>query len=145
MNLTFRLNRIILGETMLVPRKILQLTTRLEVIKPRLVDLPEPNTVRIHSVRSSRNIVEAGPNAPQLKRLIQYPYTQETVRPMAGKPWRQPLEARMAPEPVGQVVRAAFRDGARPSWPKVTRDSIGLPRRLRPSIDEWIAEGGHHE
>jgi hypothetical protein len=145
MNLTFRLHRIILGETMLVPRKILQSTARLEVIKPRLVKLPEPKTVRIHSVRSTRNIVEAGPNAPQLKRLIQYPYTQETVRPRAGKPWRQPLEARMAPDPFGQAVRAAFRDCERPSWPKVTRDSFGLPRRVRPSIDEWIAEGEKHE
>jgi hypothetical protein len=145
MNLTFRLNRIILGETMLVPRKILQRTTRLEVIKPRLVDLPEPKSVRIHSVRSTRNTVEAGPNAPQLKRLIQYPYTQETVRPKAGKPWRQPLEARMAPDPFGQAVRAAFRDAERPSWPKATREEIGLPPRLRPTIDEWIAQGGHHE
>jgi hypothetical protein len=144
MNLTFRLNRIILGETVLFPRKILQLTTRLEVIKPRLANLPEPKSVRIHSVRSTRNIVEAGPNAPQLKRLIQYPYTQETVRPKAGKPWRQPLEARMAPDPFGQAVRAAFRDAERPSWPKATRESIGLERPPRPTIDEWIAQGGQH-
>ena len=145
MNLTFRLHRTILGETMLVPRKILQRTTRLEVIKPRKVDLPEPKAARLHSVRSTRNIVEAGPNAPQLKRLIQYPYAQETVRPRKGKPWRQPLEARTGPEPVGKVVRAAFRNGEKPTWPKVTRDLVGLPLRPRPSIEEWISQGGRNE
>lgn len=139
MNLTFRLNRLILGESMLVPREIVKRTERLEVVKPRLVQGREPRDVRTHEIRASRNVVEAGPNAPQLKRLIQHPYTQELSRPKAGKPWRQPLEPPMSLEPFGSGVRAAFEEGERPRWPKVTRDRVGLPHRERPSLAEYLA------
>ena len=142
MNLTFRLNRTILGESMLVPREIVKRTERLDVVKPRRVSLPDPREVRTHSVRSSRKIVEAGPNAPQLKRLIQHPYAQEVVRPRAGEPLRSPLERRMAPEPFGAEVRAAFEEGERPRWPRATREVVGFTQRRRLSVDEYLAGEG---
>ena len=144
MNLTFRLNRTILGESMLVPREIVKRTERLDVVKPRKVKLPDPREVRTHSVRSSRNIVEAGPNAPQLKRLIQHPYAQEVVRPKAGEALRSPLERRMAPDPFGAEVRAAFKEGERPRWPRATRKDVGFPKRRRLSVDEYLAWEGDH-
>ena len=139
MNLTFRLNRVILGESMLVPREIIHRTQRLDVVRPRLVDIPDPKAIRTHSVRASRNLVEAGPNAPQLKRLIQHPYTQELSRPKPGKPWRQPLTPPVALEPFGSQVRAAFEAGERPRWPQATREYVGLPHRDRPSLDVYLA------
>ena len=142
MNLTFRLNRTILGESMLVPREIVKRTERLDVVKPRKVKLPDPREVRTHSVRPSRAVVEAGPNAPQLKRLIQHPYTQELTRPRAGKPWRKPLEPRTTPEPFGAEVRAAFEEGERPRWPRATREVVGFSERERLSVDEYLAGEG---
>ena len=78
---------------MLVPREIIRRTERLEVVRPRTVSVPERKERRAHSTRTTRKLVEAGPNAPQLKRLIQHPYRQELSRPVAGPPWRTPLAA----------------------------------------------------
>jgi hypothetical protein len=133
MDPTFRLNRLILGESMLVPREIVKKTERLEVVKPRIVQLREPRDVRQHGIRNSRNIVEAGPNAPKLIRLIRHPYTETVTRPQRGKPWREPREPRIAPEPFGSEVRAAFREGQRPRWPRATREEKGMPERPRVS------------
>ena len=141
MNITFRLNRLILGESMLVPREIVRRTERLEVVRPRRVQIRDPKELRTHSVRSSRNVIEAGPNAPQLKRLIQHPYAQELSRPKAGKPWRKRVESPVSPEPFGAEVRAAFEAGERPRWPKATRELVGLPKRDLPSIDAFLNEG----
>ncbi len=133
MDITFRLNRLILGESVLVPRQIVRKTERLEVVKPRKVQLREEREIREHGVRRNRNIVEPSPNAPKLIRLVRHPYTQEVTRPKAGEPWRQPRADRDVSERFGEAVRAAFAEGARPRWPKATRAESGLPRRLRMS------------
>ena len=133
MNITFRLNRLILGESVLVPREIVRKTERLEVVKPHKVQLREQREIREHGVRQNRNIVEPGPNAPKLIRLVRHPYTQDVTRPKAGDPWRQPRTERRVSESFGEAVRAAFADGQRPRWPKVTRAEAGLPNRLRVS------------
>ncbi|MEC9390967.1 MAG: hypothetical protein VX944_12915 [Myxococcota bacterium] len=145
MNLTFRLNRLILGESMLVPREIVRRTERLEVVRPRIVEIPERKEGRTHSVRTSRNIVDAGPNAPQLKRLIQAPYTQELSRPKAGAPWRLPLEPPLTFDPFGSTVRLAFADSQRPRWPKATRSTAGLPARPRPTVQAFLDSGAADE
>ncbi len=131
MDITFRLNRLILGESMLVPREIVRKTERLEVVKPRKVQIREERDIREHAVRNNRNVVEAGPNAPKLIRLIRHPYVQDVTRPKAGEPWRQPRTDRSMSERFGESVRAAFADGQRPSWPKATRSESGLPTRVR--------------
>jgi len=133
MDITFRLNRLILGESMLVPRTIIKKTERLEVVKPRKVQLRESRELRDHSIRKTRNTVEAGPNAPKLIRLIRHPYAESVARPVRGAPWRQPLEERVAPDPFGSDVRAAFDDAKRPRWPRATRKEAGLPKRVRVS------------
>ena len=145
MNLTFRLNRLILGESMLVPREIVQRTERLEVVKPRLVEIPERKQGRNQSVRTTRKIVDAGPNAPQLKRLIQAPYTQELSRPKVGEPWRLPLEPPLTIEPFGSTVRLAFADSQRPRWPRATRTTSGLPVRSRPTVQAFLDSGAADE
>ena len=145
MNPTFRLNRLILGESLLVPREILRRTERLEVVRPRTVTVPERKERRTHSIRDSRKLADAGPNAPQLKRLIQYPYRQDVVRPVAGEPWRVPLEPPLAPEAFGASVRAAFDAGRRPRWPKATRAEPGLPSRIRPTVQEFLESGACDE
>jgi hypothetical protein len=143
MNPTSRLHRYITGESMLVEREILKRTQRLDVIKPRTIKVWEPAKLPTHAVRDSRKVIEAGPNAPQLKRLIQHPYTQELARPRPSKPWRQPLNSALRVEPFGQDVRAAFKASERPRWPRVTRSQVGPAPRSRPTIDDFLmARGG---
>lgn len=142
MDPTFRLNRLILGESLLVPREIVRRTERLEVVKPRKVQLREPRDVREHAIRNSRNTVEAGPNAPKMIRLIRHPYAETVTRPQRGEPWRQPLDPRVTPDPFGADVRAAFEDGKRPRWPRATRAKAGMPRRPRVSALSWFDQGG---
>ena len=133
MDITFRLNRLILGESMLVPRSIVKKTERLEVVKPRKVQIREARELRQHGTKKTRNIVEAGPNAPKLIRLIRHPYAETVTTPKRGEPWRQPLEERVAPDPFGTEVRHAFNDARLPRWPRATRAFSGLPERVRVS------------
>ena len=133
MDITFRLNRLILGESVLVPRSIVKKTERLEVVKPRRVQIREARELRLHGTKKTRKIVEAGPNAPKLIRLIRHPYAETVTKPKRGEPWRQPLEERIAPEPFGTAVRHAFDDARLPRWPRATRDNSGLPERIRVS------------
>ncbi len=133
MDITFRLNRLILGESMLVPRAIVRKTERLEVVKPRKVQIREARELRKHGTKKTRKIVEAGPNAPKLIRLIRHPYAETVTKPKRGEPWRQPLEQRIAPEPFGTTVRHAFDDARLPRWPRATRAKSGLPKRIRVS------------
>ena len=41
------------------------------------VDIPEPKVTRTGKYRESRNTVEAAPNAPLLKRIVQHPFSLE--------------------------------------------------------------------
>ena len=141
MDPTRRLDRIHLGESVLAEREILRRTRRLELVKPRKVQVYEPKTLPRHDVRKSRNVVDAGPNAPQLKRLIQHPYGEDTTRPRAGEPWRQPLNTKLEVIPFGTEKKAAFAAGARPRWPRVTRAVCGPESRPRPSLSDYLQGG----
>jgi len=142
MDPTFRLNRLILGESMLVPREIVKKTERLEVVKPRTMQMREPRDMREHAVRNSRNTVEAGPNVPKLIRLIRHPYAETVTRPQRGTPWRLPRETRLEVDPFGADVRAAFQEAQRPRWPRATREEAGMPDRPRVSSLSWAKQGG---
>ena len=126
---------------MLVEREILKRTKRLDVVKPRTIKAREPKAIAKHGVRKNRKIIEAGPNAPQLKRLIQHPYTQELSRPRAGKPWRQPLNTALEMVPFGSAVKTAFEDCRRVSWPKATREHPGPMVRPKISLDAFLESG----
>ena len=140
MNPTFRLNRQFLGETLHVEREIMVRTRRLEVVKPRTIHAWEPKRLPKHDTRASRNTVDAGPNAPQLKRLIQYPYAQSTTHPRAGKPWRQVLKSGFEVVPAGAAVRDAMEQGQRPRWPRATRSVCGPQARPRPALADFLKQ-----
>lgn len=142
MDPTRRLDRFHLGESVLAEREIMRRTQRLDLVKPRTVKAYEPKALPRHEVRKSRRIVEAGPNAPQLKRLIQHPYAEDTTHPRAGKPWRQPLNTKLEVIPFGTEKRAAFAEGARPRWPRATRAVCGPEHRPRPSLSDYLRGEG---
>jgi hypothetical protein len=141
MDPTWRLDRIHLGESMLAEREILRRTRRLELVKPRTIKVYEAKQLPKHEVRNSRNVVEAGPNAPQLKRLIQHPYKEDTTHPRPGPSWRQPLNTKLEVIPFGTEKRAAFVEGARPRWPRATRVVSGPQARPRPSLSAFLETG----
>ena len=142
MDPTRRLDRFHLGESVLAEREIMRRTQRLDPVKPRTVKAYEPKALPRHEVRKSRSLVEAGPNAPQLKRLIQHPYAEDTTHPRAGKPWRQPLNTKLEVIPFGTEKRAAFAEGARQRWPRATRAVCGPEHRPRPSLSDYLRGEG---
>ena len=133
-----RLNRAILGESVLTPRRSESVVHRPEVIRPRTVELRDPKDVRAHSVRTTRRIVEAAPNAPKLLRLIRRRYAEECARPVRGKPWRMDRTI-TARESCADQVRSALHREARLESPRPTRPEPGLPERPRISADAWLA------
>jgi hypothetical protein len=137
----YRLNRTIIGESMLVPRSTEERLKRLEVVKPRRVKIREAKSLPEHKVRETRRVVEAGPNSPKLIRLVRHPYTQEVTRPKAGKPWRQ--SHRLDWERVSYTVEfsAALEEARLVRWPKVTREGKLLEARPRVSATAWLQEG----
>ncbi|MGB0637957.1 MAG: hypothetical protein ACPGTU_01410 [Myxococcota bacterium] len=136
-----RLNRTIIGESMLVPRAAEKRLQRVEVVKPRKVKIREAKSLPEHKVRETRNVVEAGPNSPKLIRLVRHPYTQEVTRPQARKSGRQ--SHRMDWERTSYVTEfsAAMAESRRVQWPKVTREGKLLQARQRLSAEEWLREG----
>ncbi len=142
MDPTRRLERIHLGESLLVEREMVRRTTRPEMIPPRTVKVFEAKELPRHEQRRSRNIVEAGPNAPQLKRLIQHPYAEETTYARPGQPWRQRSETKLELVPFGTETRAAFEQGERPRWPRATRTHAGAQPRPRASLRDYLDARG---
>jgi hypothetical protein len=137
----YRLNRTIIGESMLVPRSTTERLNRLEVVKPRKVQLREAKSLPEHKVRETRRVVEAGPNSPKLIRLVRHPYTQEVTRPKAGKPWRQSHRMNWERESYVTEFSSALADGQLVRWPKVTREGKLLEDRPRLSATAWLQEG----
>jgi hypothetical protein len=137
-----RLGRVILGESVLAPRLSHALTARRDPIPPPRLKVFEPKTTRAHKVRAYREIVEAGPNAPKLNRLIRRRYAEECVRPQRQPSWRLTFEDRTPPTLSGRV-RAAL-DARQPPerWPRATRECSGIPKRPRIDADAWLEGAG---
>ncbi len=89
--------------------------------------------------RPSRKKVEAGPNAPQLIRLVRYPFALAT-----GRPKRQVvLEARPtahARAPLGHPMREAVaeREEVRSTRAASSRAELGRPRAFAPRTSALV-------
>jgi len=136
-----RLDRELLGESVLAPRPMLDKVLRKELVRERTVKVPERTGGRVGIARPYRHIPEPGPNAPKLIRLIRTPVSQELARPVPNKEiprrtateWMKPDSARL--------VREALSGREKPEWPKPTRAWTGIPTRPRPSVSAWLGEG----
>ncbi|MBM4392942.1 MAG: hypothetical protein FJ090_17590 [Deltaproteobacteria bacterium] len=89
--------------------------------------------------RPSRKKVEAGPNAPQLIRLVRYPFALSTVRPTR----QLVLDARPTAEaraPLGHPMREAVaeRDEVRSTRAASSRAQLGRPRAFAPRTSALI-------
>ena len=137
-----RLDRAILGESVLTPRLSHGLIARRDPIPPSRVKVFEPKTTRTHSVRTYREIIEAGPNAPKLNRLIRRRYAEECVRPQRQASWRLTFEDRTPPTLSGRVREALDAHKPPERWPRATRESSGIPKRPRIDADAWLEGAG---
>ncbi|MBM4366086.1 MAG: hypothetical protein FJ102_07710 [Deltaproteobacteria bacterium] len=93
--------------------------------------------------RPSRKRVEAGPNAPQLIRLVRYPFALATVRPRR----QVVLEARRSAEaraearaPLGHPMREAVaeREEVRSTRAASSRAELGRPRAFAPRTSALV-------
>jgi len=136
-----RLGREVLGESVLVPRRMLDKVLRKEVVRECMVTLPDRNRGRVVIERPYAHIPEPGPNAPKLIRLIRNPATQELGRPVrntdisrrTATQWMKPESARL--------VREALASRELPTRPKPTRERVGAPARPRVSVEAWLLQG----
>ena len=104
------------------------------------VKLPEPH--RSHwsaPPRARGNLPDAGPNAPQLIRLVRHPYALATVRAKRVE-YRSPRQAAPSREPTPSPMRVAIDD-----LPKITgrgplRDRV-LPMVFRQAWRSEQSEG----
>lgn len=113
--------------------------------------LPVPQrerAVRSGQVRASSRKVEAGPNAPQLIRLVQHPFVLETTRPRRdperGRPARTHL-SELVREPIGQALRQGLADARREPSTRPTSLHPDLRRPVRPGVAQWLGAAGREE
>jgi hypothetical protein len=94
-------------------------------------------------VRSARKKVEAGPNAPLLKRLVRYPYRLDTGRPRRHRliePFSMGSRRLELSTPAGQAAREA-RGRVVLGNPLRAFPSRAWRREGLPSVDDWL-DGG---
>jgi hypothetical protein len=131
-----RLTRRVPGAS-IEPAKVFRLNVD-ESREPRPDPIPARDQKELLNVRtrSPRRIAEAGPNAPQLIRLIRTPYAMDVTR---GRRITliEAAPAAQARQPFGTQTHAALED-----WPSVGSPSPIQPRprpfTVRPSADEPI-------
>jgi hypothetical protein len=131
-----------LGESVLAPRRMLGQVARVEVLKPRLVKNPERTQGRSLKTRRYRHLVEAGPNAPKLIRLIRNPVSQDLGRMRSAKSTTRRSKTEWLRPNSAQMVREARQGRGIEARPRPTRVASGVPTRpQRTSIDAWLNEG----
>jgi hypothetical protein len=131
-----RLTRRVPGAS-IEPAKVFRLNVD-ESREPRPDPIPARDQKELLNVRtrSPRRIAEAGPNAPQLIRLIRTPYAMDVTR---GRRITliEAAPAAQARQPFGTQTHAALED-----WPSVGSPSPIQPRprpfTVRPSADDPI-------
>lgn len=101
------------------------------------IDIPEPPIKRTGEIRHVRNVVDASPNAPLLKRVVQHPFALEKGDFQRAKIPRCHIEGRKRIE-----------------FPKFVQEELRKPFKIRtirpmemhyhpqtpviPSVDSWL-------
>ena len=134
----YRLRRPALGESMHAPRPTPGRVGRPEVIRERLVTIPERGEHRSYDTRHTTHTKEPEPNAPQLIRLIRTPYKLEVTRPGRVDDGRVGPDFDRSWEPHGASVRAEFGRARVQKLPRPTREGPFLKPRERATAAAWL-------
>lgn len=140
MNVQSRLKRRIIGERLHRVSPIVERAAERESREGApVIELPERYEGLTFKVRSIRRMANPEPNAPQLIRLVRFPFaldrgyfgrtklTDFSLARLKRRPYREGFEAGMA-----AAERTAF--------PKPTECRARLQPRMRPSVDAWLGE-----
>jgi len=143
MRLQHRLKRRIIGERLHRTREI---EVRAEARQSRegapVIELPERYSGLPFKVRSIRRLASPEPNAPQLIRLVRYPFALDKGYFSRSKVTDFSL-TRVQRRPYREGLEAAMELAQRPAWGKPSEARQRLQPRPRPSLDAWLA--GEHD
>ena len=141
MRVQHRLKRRIIGERL---HRIRAIEVRAEARQSRegapLIELPERYNGMTFKVRSIRRLASPEPNAPQLIRLVRYPFALDKGYFSRAKITDFSL-ARTQRRPYREGFESAMELAQRPAWSKPSEARQRLQPRPRPSLDAWL-EGG---
>jgi len=141
----YRLQRVVLGDSVLTPRVMSSRLERPEMVRERLVSVPDRDHHRVHKTRTTQNIATAEPNAPKLIRLIRTPYALERSGPKRVDDHLKREARAESRRPHGEDVRATMGESRVPRLQRVTRDGSIFERRPRVSIDDWLTSPAANE
>ena len=141
----YRLRRPALGESVHATRPLPGRLDRPEVIRERLVTVPERTEARSRDIRYTRNTANTDQNAPKLIRLIRTPFEQEVVRPGRVDGGRAGWREDRTRDAHGVLVRAVFGEDRVPKWPSPTRSGRVVERRERISSESWLSSAPSKE
>jgi len=101
------------------------------------IEIPDPPVKRTGAIRHVRNVVDASPNAPLLKRVVQHPFSLERGYFQRAKIPRCRIEARKRiefPKFVQEELRKPFK--IRTIRPMEMHHHPQTP--VIPSVDSWL-------
>ena len=145
MKVQSRLKRRIIGERL---HRVSPIAVRAAERQSRegapVVELPERYEGMSFKVRNIRRMASPEPNAPQLIRLVRYPFALDRGYFSRQKSTDFSL-ARSQRRPYREGFEAGMAAAERPAFPKPTDCRERLQPRVRPSVEEWLAGGdpGH--
>ena len=119
---------------------MLDKVARADVVRERTVVVPERSHGRVRTTRCYTGIVDPGPNAPKLIRLIRNPVSQELARPVPNKDIPRRTATQWLKPESAMLVKQALAGRERADWPKPTREPIGSLTLPRITADAWLSE-----
>ena len=140
-----RLSREVLGDSVLGPRRMLVKVRRPELVRPRLVAVPDRTTRQVLGERPYSHIPDPGPNAPKLIRLIRNPVSQELGHHVRNKDMQRRFKTEWLKPESAKMVREALLDRERPPCTRARRDRPGDLDRPRASAEAWLLISGKGE
>jgi hypothetical protein len=142
MKVQSRLKRRIIGERL---HRVSPIVVRAAERQSRegapMIELPERYEGKTVKVRNIRRMASPEPNAPQLIRLVRYPFALDRGYFVRTKTTDFSL-VRLKRLPYRQGFEAGMAAAERTAFPKPTECRVRLQPRERPSVDAWLEDGG---
>ena len=119
-----------------IPATAKRLLSRKEREHGPSIQIPEHLDVHWDAKPRSQRVVEAGPNAPLLIRLVRYPYTMRPA-PMERGPLysHEDLPDR---QPFGEVARDNAEAWAKPGKHRPAKGRLRMASPSRPDVHCWL-------
>ena len=134
-----RLNRPIIGERLHKSRRVEERAAERASIQPPQLEVPDHSRELLRKIRPSRKRVDPSPNAPQLIRLVRYPYVEDRGFFTRRKSSDFSLK-RFARRPYREGFEAGMEAAQRSSHPRPTSVHVRPTPRQRLPLRAWLGE-----